>query len=211
VYLILLGAPGTGKGTQAKILAQQRGLLHLSTGDMLREAVASGTDLGRRAKSYMDAGALVPDALVIDMLLERIAKPDAAAGFILDGFPRTLAQARALDEALERTGKGVDIALNFVAPDEELVRRLSNRWICRRCGYIANRRLEKCPACGGDLYQREDDRGDTARTRLETQKPLADMVAHYRDGGKLVEIDAMQPVERVTADVLRVIDRVKSA
>jgi len=177
VYLILLGAPGTGKGTQAKILAQQRGLLHLSTGDMLREAVASGTELGRRAKSYMDAGALVPDALVIDMLLERIAKPDAAAGFILDGFPRTLAQARALDEALERTGKGVDIALNFVAPDEELVRRLSNRWICRRCGYIANRRLEKCPACGGGPAR--------GRPRRHGAHPARDAEAAGRHGGAL--------------------------
>lgn len=211
MYLVLLGAPGTGKGTQAKILAERQGWLHLSTGDMLREAVAAQTELGRQAKSYMDAGSLVPDELVIDMLLERIARPDAEAGFILDGFPRTLAQAKALEEALERAGKAIDVALHFVAPDEELVRRLSNRWICRRCGYIANRRLGECPACGGELYQREDDREETVRTRLQTQKPPAEMVAYYRDHGKLVEIDAMQPVERVTDDLLNVIGRVKSA
>jgi adenylate kinase len=211
LILILLGAPGTGKGTQAKLLAEKRGWLHLSTGDMLRENVASGTELGNQAKSYMDAGSLVPDELMINMLVDRISQPDVDAGLILDGFPRTLTQAKALDEALTCAGKAVDLAVNFAAPDEELVRRLSTRWTCGNCGEIFSERLEKCPKCGkSDFRQRADDQPDKVRVRLEKQKPPADMLGYYRLNGKLAEVDGMQSVERVTRDLLNVVEGVRA-
>jgi len=212
LFLILLGAPGTGKGTQAKILAERRGWLHLSTGDMLREAVAAGSELGRAAKEYMDAGALVPDEIVSRMVAERISRADAAAGFVLDGFPRNLAQAVALDRALGGDGKAIDLALNIVAPDDELVRRLGGRWLCRGCGAIYQeassppRVAGRCDRCGGELYQREDDRPETVRARLASQKPPADLLAHYRAKGGLVDVDGARAVEQVTADLLRAID-----
>jgi adenylate kinase len=202
MYLILLGAPGTGKGTQAKLLADRKGWLHVSTGDMLREAVANKTMLGEAAKKYMDQGSLVPDALVIDMLIERIGREDAQAGFVLDGFPRNLAQAKALDGALARAGKCIDAAVHIAVPDEELVRRLANRWMCRSCGAIYSEPLEKCTRCGGELYQREDDKPETVRSRLEKQKPPADMLAHYKDAKKLIDIDGTQPIDKVTAALL---------
>jgi len=211
MILILLGAPGTGKGTQAKRLAEKRGWVHVSTGDMLRENVANQTELGMQAKQYMDAGKLVPDELMIEMLLARIERPDVEAGLILDGFPRTLPQAVALDEALERAGKSVDAAVNIAASDEELVRRLSTRWMCRSCKSITNSKVEKCPMCGSDeMYQREDDQPDKVRTRLETMKPPADMLTHYRNAGKLREVDGMQSVERVTEDLLQALEGVRT-
>jgi adenylate kinase len=199
VILILLGAPGTGKGTQAKLLAEKQGWLHLSTGDMLRENVVKQTVLGKQAKSYMDAGHLVPDNLMIDMLVDRISKPDVDPGLILDGFPRTLPQAVALDNALAKTGKAVDFAANISVPEEELVLRLSKRWMCRNCERITSEYLEKCPSCGNaPLYQREDDQPDKVRVRLEKQKPPADLLEHYRRSGKLCEVDGLQSIERVT-------------
>jgi adenylate kinase len=210
VILILLGAPGTGKGTQAKILAEKRGWLHLSTGDMLRENVANGTELGSQAKRYMDEGSLVPDELIIDMLLDRIRQPDVEAGLILDGFPRNLTQAQALDQALTGAGKAVDLAVNISVPDDELVRRLSSRWLCRNCDYIASSQLEKCPSCGqAALYQRDDDKPDRVAARLERQKPPEDMLAHYRGSKKLKELDGMKSVGEVTADLLRTVDEVQ--
>ena len=211
MILILLGAPGTGKGTQAKLLSEKRGWLHLSTGDMLRENVAQSTDLGNQAKQYMDAGHLVPDDLMIKMLLARIEAPDVDAGLILDGFPRTLPQAVALEEALQRAGKAIDAAVNLAASDEEVVRRLSSRWLCRNCGKISSSKADRCPNCGSDqLYQREDDQPDKVRVRLETMKPPADMLKHYRTSGKLCEVDGMQPIERVTADLLACLETVRT-
>jgi adenylate kinase len=207
VILILLGAPGTGKGTQAKLLAEKRGWLHLSTGDMLRENVAKETELGRKAKSYMDSGHLVPDGLIIDMLVDRISRPDVEAGLILDGFPRTLLQAQSLDKALAQSGKAVDFTVNISVPDEELVRRLSTRWICASCGHITNAYTEKCPNCGSDeLRQRSDDQPDKVRVRLETQKPPADVLAHYRAAGKLHEVDGTRSVEEVTQRLLCIVE-----
>jgi adenylate kinase len=204
VFLILLGAPGTGKGTQAHVLAEKEGWLHVSTGDMLREAVAGQTALGVEAKKFMDQGALVPDELVIGMLVERIGKPDAQSGLILDGFPRNLAQAKALDEALEKAGRNVDLAVNIAVPDEKLVRRLSGRWMCRSCGAIYNEATglpDKCERCGGELYQREDDKPETVRSRLEKQKPPEEMIEHYREAGRLVDIDGQQDVDTVTGQI----------
>jgi len=207
LHLILLGAPGTGKGTQAHILAERYSWLHVSTGDMLRANVAEGTDLGRQAKEYMDRGALVPDELVIDMLVDRIGQADAEAGFVLDGFPRNLAQAEALDAALAREDRAIDLALNITVPDDELVKRLGGRWLCRSCGAIYHevtsppKNAGRCDKCGGELYQRDDDRPETVRNRLQQQKPPAEMIEHYRSGGKLVDIDGLQPVEKVTEDL----------
>jgi adenylate kinase len=211
MHLILLGPPGSGKGTQAQIVAKRLGGLHVSTGDMLRAAVAEGTPLGKTAKEYMDRGALVPDELVIAMLIERIGAPDAAAGFVLDGFPRNLAQAVALDKALTGAGKKIDLAIHIGVPDDELVRRLSGRWLCRNCGAIYQQDSNppkiagKCDNCGGELYQRDDDKPETVRARLAAQKPPADLLAHYRDSGRFVDIDGQQPVDTVTAALLEAV------
>ena len=208
MYLILLGAPGTGKGTQADIIAERFRWPHISTGDMLREAVARGTDLGKQAKAYMDRGELAPDDLVIAMLVGRIGQNDCQSGFLLDGFPRNLAQAEALDRALADASKAIDLAINITVADAELVRRLSGRWLCRDCGAIYHqvtsppRVAGKCDKCGGELYQREDDRPETVRARLERQKPPADLVDHYGRRGRLKDIDGSQPIEAVTAAVM---------
>ncbi len=210
--LILLGPPGVGKGTQAQLIAGRLGLAHIATGDMFREAVRRGTELGTLAKSYMDRGELVPDQVTIRMLLERIRQPDAAGGFMLDGFPRNLPQAEALEQALAAEGSGIDRVLLIEAPDEELVRRLSGRWLCRNCGSVYHEQSNPpatagvCDTCGGELYQREDDRPETVRTRLQVQKPPVDLVDHYRRQGILREVNGDQPLERVTDDLLRALD-----
>ena len=214
--LILLGSPGTGKGTQAKILAERKGWLHVSTGDLLREEVKASSDLGRTAKHFMEEGALVPDDLVLRMLIRRIARPDARDGMVLDGFPRTLAQAVSLDLALTDEGKAIDMAVHLAVDDEELLRRLGGRWLCRSCGAIYNENSNppkvpgRCDRCGGELYQREDDRPETVRARMQKQKPPPLMLGYYRLAGKLVEIDGTETVERVTAAVLRVIEMSKN-
>ncbi len=208
MQLILLGAPGTGKGTQASILADRFNWPHISTGDMLRAAVADASELGLRAKVFMDQGELVPDDLVIDMLVERLRAKDAAAGFVLDGFPRTLAQAIALDESLASEGKAIDLVLNISVPDDELVQRLGGRWLCHGCGAIYHEQMNppsktgRCDKCGGELYQREDDKPETVRSRLELQKLPPDLVAHYRDGKKLIDINGSQTVANVTHELM---------
>lgn len=214
MFLILLGAPGTGKGTQASLLAEKEGWLHVSTGDMLREAVTNRTLLGEAAKKYMEQGALVPDDLVINMLLERLARPDAQTGVIMDGFPRNLPQAKALEEALTGAGRWVDLAVNIAVPDDELVKRLSGRWMCRNCGRIYNvstGKPEKCDRCGGELYQREDDKPATVKARVAAQKPPPDMMSHYRLAGKLVDINGMQSVDKVTEQLQAVLNEWKVA
>jgi adenylate kinase len=210
--IVLLGAPGTGKGTQAVLIASKYGWPHVSTGDMLREHVAQGTELGKKAKGFMDAGALVPDDLVISMLIDRLGRPDTKDGIVLDGFPRNLKQAEALDAALKNAGRSIDVVPNISVPDEELVKRLSGRWLCRNCGAIYNengsppRVAGKCDRCGGDLYQRDDDKPETVRARLLQQKPPADMIEHYRGQGKLVDIDGFQPVDAVTSALFAAIE-----
>ncbi len=213
MQLILLGAPGTGKGTQASVLADRFGWPHISTGDMLRAAVADATELGLRAKVFMDQGALVPDELVIDMLIERLRAKDATTGFVLDGFPRTLAQATALEQSLGQEGKAIDLVLNISVPDDELILRLSGRWLCRDCGAIYHQQMSppaeagRCDKCGGELYQREDDKPETVHSRLELQKLPPGLVAHYRDGKKLIDINGLQTVEKVTEDLMRFVDQ----
>ena len=201
--LVLLGAPGAGKGTQAAVLAPRLNLLHLATGDMFRAAAEAGTAIGLEAKAYMDRGELVPDDITVRMLLERLSAKDAAHGVILDGFPRTRAQAQTLDVALRERGSGVDV------PAEDLVRRLSGRRLCRAAGHIYNevtnppRVAGECDIDGSELYQREDDRVDTIRARLEQQIPeLLEVCDHYRAQGKLRTVDGTRPIGEVTEELL---------
>jgi adenylate kinase len=212
MYVILLGPPGTGKGTQAKIAAERLGLAHVATGDLFRENVREGTELGKRAKAYMDKGDLVPDALTVAMLLDRIGQPDAQGGVLFDGFPRTLQQAEALDAALRAEGKDVDLAVHVTASDDEIVRRLSGRWLCRNCGEIyheASRPPKQagiCDACGGELYQRDDDKPEVVRERLRLQRPPEALLGYYRAQGKLAEVDGEQGVDTVTRELLEAIE-----
>ncbi len=208
MFVVLLGPPGAGKGTQAQRLTTSTGLLHLSTGDMFRENVREGTELGVLAKSYMDRGELVPDEVTIKMLLERIARPDAAEGSMFDGFPRNVVQAAALDAALGERGDSIDHALLIAVADEELVARLGGRWLCRACGAVYHERNDPprkagaCDTCDGELYQRDDDRPEVVRTRLEKMKPPADLLDHYRGAGVLREINGERGLDDVTADLL---------
>ncbi len=208
MFVVLLGPPGAGKGTQAQRIAAASGLLHVSTGDMFRENVKNQTGLGRLAGEYMDRGELVPDEVTIKMLLERIGRPDAAEGAMFDGFPRNVVQAVALDEALATRGARIDKALLISVADEELIARLGGRWICRSCGRLYHERNDPpklpgvCDACGGELYQRDDDRPDVVRTRLEKQKPPAGLIEHYRNAGVLREIDGQRSLDEVTSALL---------
>lgn len=208
MILILLGAPGAGKGTQSEILSERLQMAHVSSGDLLRENRKRGTELGKIAEGYMDRGELVPDGLIIDMILDRLSWPDASPGVLLDGFPRTLPQAAALDQALERHGKRVSAALLIDVPEEVLLDRLSGRWTCRNCGRVYHEKFAPpkvpgvCDVCGGELYQREDDKRETAVKRLEVFKRMRPVVDYYRDAKKLCEIDGVQPVEKVTEDLL---------
>jgi adenylate kinase len=211
VYIVLLGPPGAGKGTQAQRLAAATGLVHISTGDMFREHVRNGTELGKVAKSYMDRGELVPDEVTIAMLLERLEQPDAAKGAMFDGYPRNVTQARALDEALAKRGAKIDRALLIEVSDEELVARLGGRWMCRRCGAVYHERNDPpktpgiCDRCGGELYQRDDDKPDVVRARLEKQKPPADLIEYYRERGVLRTVNGEQPLDAVTQALLEAI------
>lgn len=190
-----LGPPGAGKGTQARQLAREWAVPHIATGDMLREAVAAATPLGREAKRYMDQGALVPDEVIVGAIAERLARPDAAAGFILDGFPRTIAQAEALDRLLKDVGQTLERVVFFDVPDPELVRRLTGRRVCRRCGttfHLASappQRPGTCDACGGEIYQREDDSEATVRNRLDVYaRQTAPLLDHYRGRGLITTV-----------------------
>ena len=193
--IAFLGPPGAGKGTQARDLAQEWRVPHLATGDMLREAVAAGTPLGREAKGYMDQGALVPDDVIIRMMGERLGKADAARGFILDGFPRTIAQADALAKLLNDLGQALDTVVYFDVSEPELLRRLTGRRVCRKCGHtyhlVSNtpKRAGVCDACGGELYQRDDDTEATVRKRLEVyQRQTAPLLDYYRQRHALTTV-----------------------
>jgi adenylate kinase len=208
--LLLLGPPGAGKGTQAERIAAKYRIPHLSTGDMLREAVAANTEIGRQAKSIMDAGRLVPDDVMIRLVAERIAQPDCARGFILDGFPRTLAQAEALDRLLEERGLELDLVLEIAVDDEALIERISGRFACARCGAGYHDRFKQpkvpgvCDACGSrEFLRREDDNAATVRARLEAyHAQTAPLLPYYRDKGLLQVVDGMAEIDQVTAEVL---------
>ncbi len=188
--IVLLGAPGAGKGTQAAKLAEKYGFAHISTGDMLRAAVKNQTPLGLEAKKYMDAGDLVPDEVVIGLVKERLQDEDTANGFILDGFPRTSTQAVALDSELSTLERPLDAALLVDVKKEVIVKRLTSRRMCRECGYIGTDADAKCPKCGGEMYQRDDDNEATVRNRLDVyESSTAPLIDYYRGCDLLKEID----------------------
>lgn len=200
--IVLLGAPGAGKGTQAQKLVEEFGVAHISTGDLLRAAVKAGTKLGVKAKEYMDAGQLVPDKLVVDLVTERLAADDAKKGFILDGFPRNTAQAVTLDSALADMGLSLDAALLVDVKAEVIVERLSSRRTCRDCGYTAPAGVDVCPSCGGEMYQRDDDKPETIQNRLNVyESQTAPLVEYYKGKGLLKAVDGDRPVDEVYADV----------
>jgi adenylate kinase len=207
--LILVGPPGAGKGTQAERLTDDFGLPYFATGNMLREAVANGTDLGKKAKSFMDAGELVTDEVIIGMILESLAGEDARDGFLLDGFPRNVPQAETLKKQLMDWDTRLTVVLELVVDEDEVVRRLSGRRTCRRCERVWHVMFDPptrdgiCDACGGELFQRDDDREQTVRHRLEVYKQqTAPLVSYYADEGVLIGIDATGPVEEVTERAL---------
>lgn len=211
--LVLLGAPGAGKGTQADILARRFGIPHLASGDLLRAAVGAGTAVGREADDYMSRGQLVPDDVVVRVFLDRLAEADASRGAILDGFPRTAVQAAALDRALADHGSRVDQAILIRVPDDELVRRAAGRRICAANGHVYNlasnppRLPGVCDLDGSALLQRADDDEVTVRARLAQQlAPLAEVVDYYRAAGLLREVDGLRPIAEVTEELVRVID-----
>ena len=211
--VILLGAPGAGKGTQAVIISKKLGLAHIASGDLFRKEQESGSELGKIAKSYMEKGQLVPDDVTVRMVLGRIAAPDCVKGFLLDGFPRTLEQAKALGKALAAQGKRMDRVLYIKVSVKELLRRLSGRWICRNCQAPYNivelppKVKGKCDRCGGELYQRADDTEETARKRLDVYfNQTMPLIEYYTKSGTLVEVNGEQGVEAVGRDVIAVLE-----
>jgi adenylate kinase len=213
LYIILLGAPGAGKGTQAVSISESLGQAHIASGDLFRQEQASGSELGQIAKSYMEKGQLVPDEITVKMILGRIARPDCAKGILLDGFPRTLEQAKALDEALGAQGKGISLVLYIKVSNEELLRRLSSRWICRDCQAPFNtidmppKVAGKCDHCGGELYQRADDTEETARKRLDVYfSQTMPLIDYYIGAGKLVEVNGEKAIGDVSRDLIAVIE-----
>lgn len=212
MYIIILGAPGAGKGTQADILSREIGLPRIASGDLFRQALEEGTEYGLAAKSYMYKGILVPDDMTIKMILEGLGQPDCASGCILDGFPRTLHQAEALDRALEEHGKRVDKAIYIEVPDEEIVKRLSGRWLCRSCQtpYHAisspPERPGRCDRCGGELYQRSDDRQETVRERLSVfLAQTAPILDYYEKQDKLVRVNGNVGIRGVASAIISAI------
>lgn len=207
--LIMLGAPGAGKGTQAAKVAEKYQIPHISTGDIFRANIKNGTELGKKAKSYMDAGGLVPDELVCDLVADRIAQDDCEKGFILDGFPRTIPQAEALDKAVEKLGTKIDYAVDIEVPDENIIERMSGRRACLGCGatyhikYNAPKTENVCDTCGGRLVLRDDDKPETVKKRLDvyhTQtQPLID---YYSARGNLLTVDGTQSLDDVFASII---------
>jgi len=202
--LIFLGPPGAGKGTQAKVISGKFSAPHISTGDILREAVKDGSPIGKEAKGFMDRGELVPDEIVIKIVVERLAKPDTADNFILDGFPRTKKQAVSLDEELTRRGIGIDFVVYFDTREETSITRLSGRRVCKACGanyHSANIKPKKenmCDICGGELYQRNDDKVETIKNRLQVyRKQTADLIDYYKSKGILEKVSGDLNVEEV--------------
>lgn len=212
MYVVFLGAPGAGKGTQAAVVAEKLKLAHVATGDMFREAVKNGTELGKIAQEYMQQGKLVPDELTIKMLEERLAQDDCARGVILDGFPRTVAQAEALDRMLEKNGRKLNRVVSIDVPDAELLKRLGGRWTCKQCGAVYHeiasppKKSGVCDKCGGELYQRADDNVETIKQRLQVyHNQTAPLMEYYKKQGKLVAVDGTVTIENVTKQILEVL------
>ena len=211
--IVLLGAPGSGKGTQAKLIVEKYGIPQISTGDLLRAAVAAGTELGKRAKAAMDAGELVSDDIVLGMIRERLAEPDTEKGFILDGFPRNLAQAEALDALLDELGKPLQAAILIDVPFDSLLKRLTGRLTCEKCGAVYNiytnppKQEGVCDKCGGKLIHRADDNEETIRNRLQVyQEQTEPLIDYYEKQGKLHRIDGEGDIQAIFQAVSAVLD-----
>ena len=206
--IVLLGPPGAGKGTQADILVKKLLVPHISTGDMFRAAISNGTELGKEAKSYMDKGQLVPDIVTVGIIRDRISMSDCREGFLLDGFPRTLPQAEALDNLMEEMSSNLDAVLNISVPLDRLIDRLTGRRMCRNCGtiyhllYNAPEVENVCDACGGELYQRDDDKEETGKSRLEVyEAQTAPLIEYYEQKGILHTINGDLPINEVTTQL----------
>jgi adenylate kinase len=215
VYVILLGAPGAGKGTQAVMLAEKLNLEQVASGDLFRQALQQETELGIKAKSYMEKGQLVPDEITIQMVLERLSAPDCENGAILDGFPRNTQQAEALDKALARQSKAIDSVVYVKVSEGELLKRLSGRWICRNCqapyhAVDSPPKVEgKCDRCGGELYQRPDDNVETVKKRLGVYfAETAPLIDYYQKDGKLLEVNGVGSVNEVNQRIIAALKEV---
>jgi adenylate kinase len=209
MYIVLLGAPGAGKGTQASVLSQKLNLAHIASGDLFRQALEKGTELGRQAKTYMESGKLVPNEITIKMVLERITAPDCAGGIILDGFPRNVEQAKALDEALKLQKKAMDKAVYIKVSEPELLTRLTGRWICRKCQTPYHEVTSPpkikgvCDKCKGELYQRADDNTETIKKRLEVFfAETAPLIDYYAKAGKLLEVNGEGTMEEISTRII---------
>jgi len=210
--IIMLGAPGAGKGTQAKKITARYSIPHISTGDIFRANIKNGTELGKKAKTYMDQGLLVPDELVVDLVVDRVNQDDCANGYVLDGFPRTIPQAEALDKALTEMGQSIDYAINVEVPDENIVQRMSGRRACVNCGatyhivYAPTKKENVCDTCEGELILRDDDKPETVQKRLnvyhEQTQPLID---YYTEQDKLVEVDGTIDIEKVFDAIVKIL------
>ena len=213
-YIVLLGPPGVGKGTQAEIIAETTGLPHISSGDLFRENLKNATELGKMAQSYMNKGELVPDDVTIGMIRDRLSRPDCKNGALLDGFPRTTVQAEALGKLLAEFGSQVSIVPNKTASADTLVERLSGRWTCKAQGHVFHEKYNPpkkpgvCDFDGSELYQRDDDKAETVTRRIQVYfAQTAPLIAYYRERGLLSEIDGAQPIEKVSADLLAVLGK----
>jgi len=213
-FIVLLGPPGVGKGTQAKILSERTGLAHISSGDLFRENIKNQTELGKLAQTYMTKGELVPDDVTVAMIKDRLNRPDCEAGAILDGFPRTPAQADALETMLHGFNGQVDAVPFITAKEDVLVERLGGRWTCRANGHVFNEKSNPpknnltCDFDGSELYQRDDDKAETVKRRIEVYfEQTSPLISHYRDHGKLVEIDGTQSIDQVTENLLVALEK----
>jgi len=209
VYVILLGAPGAGKGTQVDNIAKKMNLVQLSTGDLFRQAVSKGTDLGKLAQKYMAEGKLVPDEITIRMVMDQMEKEDKKSGVVFDGFPRSLKQAQALDEALGNVNKKINKVIYIKVSEEELLKRLSGRWVCRNCQTPYHmvtsppKKKEICDKCGGELYQRPDDAAETVKKRLKVYfTETAPLIEHYKKSGKLFEVDGEGDINNISRRII---------
>ncbi len=216
--VVFVGAPGSGKGTQAEAVARKLDLVHISSGDLFREAVEKNTELGNKAKSYLQRGELVPDEVTIRMVLDRLSGPEVKSGVILDGFPRNLEQAKALDTALAEQGKTIDAVVHIMVSEEELIGRLSGRRVCRQCGAVYHVQASppavegRCDKCGGELYRRPDDSPETVRNRLQVySRETGPIIEHYRHKGNVLEIEGGGDIEEVTGRIVAALRRERTA
>lgn len=215
-YIVLLGPPGAGKGTQAQIIAEKHKLVHVSSGDLFRENLKNQTELGKHAQTFMSRGELVPDDVTIAMVRERLARPDCKNGALLDGFPRTPAQASALAEMLKDFNGAVNVVPYISVPAEVLIERLSGRWTCRSHGHVFHEKYNPpaiagiCDIDGSELYQRDDDKEETVKNRIKVyQEQTSPLIDYYRKNGLLVEVDGTKPIEEVTKEILKAIEEAK--